>query len=187
MESVPRHQCLIYAGSPSQHLPALAAIIQEKLKANYRCFYMNSPAMVAGIRSYLSAGGLDVAHEIAKASLVLSSDREHLVDGRFDPERMLHLLKDNVVQALNEGYEGLWASGDMSWEFGPDQYFGKLLEYELGLEKLFKSHPALCGVCQYHSDTLPPEAVSHGLVLHRRPFVNEILSRINRDYFPPDA
>jgi hypothetical protein len=66
MESIPRHQCLIYDGAPSQLLPELAAVTQKMLLQHYRCLYLNSQPMVAGMRSYLAATGVDVAHETTK-------------------------------------------------------------------------------------------------------------------------
>ena len=118
MDPASRHQCLIYEGAPSRQLPAVAAATLDKLQQNYRCLYLNSPPMVAGMRSYLAAAGVDVAHEVGKASLVLSSGREHLVGGHFDVERMMHTLEDALHQALADGYRGLWATGDMTWEMG---------------------------------------------------------------------
>jgi hypothetical protein len=41
MEETPRHQCLIYDGSPAKMLPALAAHIKQKLDENIRCLYLN--------------------------------------------------------------------------------------------------------------------------------------------------
>jgi hypothetical protein len=32
---------------------------------------------------------------------------------------MMAKLEDAVTQALADGYKGLWATGDMGWEFGP--------------------------------------------------------------------
>src|SRR5580658_10306380 len=121
MEQTPRHQCLIYDGSPAKMLPAIAAIIKQRLSENQRCFYLNSPAMVAGLRSYLFAAGVDVAHEIEKKSLVLSSGQNHLRNGRFEVDQMLGMLEESLDQALADGYAGLWASGDMSWEMGRDK------------------------------------------------------------------
>ena len=62
-----RHQCLIYSGSPARHLPAMAALMRRKLEERHRCLYLDSPPMVAGIRSYLSAA-VDVARERAALS-----------------------------------------------------------------------------------------------------------------------
>ncbi len=187
MEPHSRHQCLIYEGSPAIHLPALAAIVRKKLSENYRCLYLNSPPMVAGIGSYLAAIGVDVAHEMAKTSLVLTSHLGHLVNGHFDVDRMMHSLEDAVRQALGDGYRGLWATGDMGWEFGQKKDFGKLLEYEVRLEEYFNKQPHLCGICQYHADTLPHEVVQQGRLTHQSLFVNETLSRLNPHYAPPHS
>ena len=182
MGQTARHQCLIYDGSPASQLPALAASIRQKLSENYRCLYLNSPPMVAGLRSYLFAKGVDVPQEVLKGSLILSSGDGHLLNGSFDIDRMLGFLSDAASKALVEGYHGLWATGDMSWEFGPKKDFSKLLEYEWGLEELFERHQTLSGVCQYHTDTLPREIVRNGLLTHRGIFVNETLSRLNSHY-----
>ncbi len=179
MSEMSRHQCLVYEGSPSGHLPALVAAIRDKLKDNYRCLYLNSPPMVAGVRSYLFAGGIDVPKEIMKGSLVLSSEQGHLKNGRFDIDRMLEMLSVAVNQAMNEGYDGLLGTGDMSWEFGPEKDFSKLVEYERRLEELFEKHPTLFGICQYHTDTLTRETVQAGILSHKTIFLNETLSRLN--------
>lgn len=186
MEPLPRHQCMIYDGSPSKRLPSIATIILAKLGANYRCLYLNSPPMVAGVRSYLAAAGVDVAEEVRRGSLVLSSDQGHLVKGSFDVRSMLGILEQAVRRALSEGYRGLFATGDMTWEFGPERNFEKLLEYEQGLEEAFERYPHLSGVCMYHQDTLPADAVRAGLYAHRGLFINETLSRINPHYASAD-
>ncbi len=177
-----RHQCMIYDGPPSRMLPALVAMIRHKLAARVRCMHFNSPAMVAGLRSALYAAGLDVERETAQGSLVLSADSSHLVDGRFDVERMIDTLDVAVKTALADGYAGLFATGDMSWEFGSEQELSKLLQYEWRLEQLFRKHAALSGICQYHCNLLPREAVREGLVSHASLFINETISRLNPHY-----
>jgi hypothetical protein len=182
MESVSRHQCLIYEGSPLQQLPALAAVIQQKLRENFRCLYLNSPSMVAGMRSCLETLKVDVANEVTKTRLVLSPDPVTSADGGFDVDLMIRNLGDAVEQSLKDGYAGLFATGDMTWEFGAKENFTKLLEYEWKLEKMFHKQPHLCGICQYHQDTLPREVMRQGLLSHRAVFVNETLARVNEYY-----
>ncbi|GAC1665671.1 MAG: hypothetical protein NVS9B9_26740 [Ktedonobacteraceae bacterium] len=114
--------------------------------------------------------------------LVLSADNTHLVDGRFNIDRMLGMLEEALDQALNDGYQGLLATGDMSREFGPERDFSKLLDYEWRLEEFLRAHPALCGICQYHADTLPGEVLRHGLLTHPSLYINETLSRLNPHY-----
>jgi MEDS: MEthanogen/methylotroph, DcmR Sensory domain len=182
MGQISRHQCLIYEGSPARHIPALVSVIQQKLKENNRCLYLNSPPMVAGLRSYLFAAGVDVPKEVMKGRLVLSSDNTHLENGTFDVDRMLKMLSAAVIQARDEGYQGLWATGDMSWEFGSEKNLPKLLEYEWRLEELFHTLPTLAGICQYQRDTLPAEIVRQGLASHHSIFISDTLSRLNPHY-----
>lgn len=100
---------------------------------------------------------------------------------------MMHTLRDAVHQALHDGFHGLWATGDMSWEFGPKRDFSKLMEYECRLEEFIRQQPALSGICLYHADTLPREAMLDGLSTHSSLFLNETLSRMNPHYVPPGS
>lgn len=169
-------------------MAGLAALIVERLEENWRCLFLNSPPMVAGMRSYLAAAGLDVSEAVRKGELVLSSDQAHLVNGYFDPVLMLDLLKQTVREALRDGYQGLWATGDMTWELGNNRKnFSKLLEYEIGLEKLFQTLPALNGICQYHADTLPVDVVEKALYTHRAVYISQTLSLINPYHIVPEA
>ena len=177
-----RHQCFVYEGTPSQSLPGLAASIRQHLDEQYRCLYLHSPAMVDEMRSLLLAGGTDVTQLIMQGQLVLSSGRDHLLNGRFDINRMLTMLENGVKAALTDRYRGFFATGDMSWEFGPERDFATLVEYEWQLEELFRRQPALSGICQYHTDTLPPEVLRKGLVTHPSLYLNATLSRLNPYY-----
>jgi MEDS: MEthanogen/methylotroph, DcmR Sensory domain len=187
MEPASRHQCLIYGGAPSRHLSALTVTLRAKLLRNYRCLYLNSPPMVAGMRSYLAAAGVDVVAELARGSLVLSAEQGHLVNMQFDVGRMLRTLGDALQQALDDGYAGLWATGDMTWEMGPRRDFSRLLDYEWRLEEFLREHPQMSGICQYHAETLPREVLRHGLLAHRSLFVNETLSLMNPHYLRQEA
>jgi hypothetical protein len=125
---------------------------------------------------------MDVVGEVAKARLVLSSEPAGTEDGGFNIELMLHKLEDALDQALNDGYKGLWVTGDMTWEFGSEKNLPKLMEYEWQLEQLFHQRRELHGICQYHQDTLPREVTRQGLLTHRTIFINQTLSRINPHY-----
>jgi hypothetical protein len=107
MEEMPRHQCLIYDGSPAKVLSAMAANIKQKLNQNIRCLYLNSPTMNVGLRSYLFAIGVNVADEVATGRLILSSDQSQIKNGQFDVDQMLQRLEEAVSHALSDGYKGL--------------------------------------------------------------------------------
>lgn len=181
-----RHQCLIYEGAPSRQLPALAAVMRNRLFDDYRCLYLNSPTMVAGMKSALAAIGVDVHGESGKGSLLLSSSREHLDNGKFNIDRIMGTLAGALQLALDEGYRGLFASGDMTWEMGSDCCYAKVVEYERRLDSFFLGHPELCGICQYHADTVPHETVRQALAVHPSIFVGEAVAFPN-PYFVPAA
>ncbi len=173
---------MVYDGPPSLYLPEITRAMVERLQANYRCLYLNSPSMVAELRSSLAASGVDVVHEIDRGALILSSEQEHLVDGEFDVEQMLSKLANALEEAQAGGFAGLWASGDMLWEFGSERNLSKLLAYEVGLEELLERKPGLCGICQYHRATLPATAVQVALYTHQAVYVNQTLSLVNPHY-----
>jgi hypothetical protein len=128
---------------------------------------------------------LDVDEEIKQGSLLLSSDQSHLANGQFDGEAMLRGLEETLRQSLASGYKGLWATGDMAWEFGPSKDFSQLLDYEWRLEQFFQKNPELVGVCQYHADTMPAEAMRQGLLAHPAVFINESVALLNPHYVQP--
>lgn len=157
-------------------------VIVRNLKTKHRCLYLNSPPMIPGMRSYLAAAGVDVARAVGTGALTLSSEQNHLVAGRFVPERLLATLEEAANQALSDGYNGLFATGDMAWELGAEQDFSNLIEYEWGLEELFRRCPTLSGICQYHVGTLPVPAVRDAWFAHQVVFVNQTLSFLNPSY-----
>jgi signal transduction histidine kinase len=183
---VSRHKCLIYDGHASEQLPVVIPLLKEGLARNYRCLYLGAPDSVRMAHKSLLANGVNVDAEMMRGTLILSSDRSHLVGGRFDPRAMVDSLVDAIDAAVAEGYKGLCATGDMRWELGDDERsFDKLLEYEALLEQIFREKP-LMGVCQYHRDVLPPHAIRDALMTHRSAYVGDSLTRDNLFYMPPE-
>ena len=181
-----RHQCLMYEGPPSEQLPALGAVISRKLKENYRCLYMHAKPIVDEMQSHLSAKGLDVAYETDKTNLVFLSEQRHFgSDGRFNIERMLCSVEGALNEALNDGYQGLWVTGDMAWEIGPERDFSGLLEYEWRIEELFRARPEISAICQYHSSTLPRAILRQSLLCHSTIFLSETGSLANPYFLHP--
>lgn len=184
MHSTP-HECLIYEGSAPQQFRTLAPILDRKLKANYRCLYWASPSTVSEFKSFLVAQGIDAEGGTARGNLLLSSAQDHLLAGeRFDVENMIQLFEKMLAQALSDGYQGLWGTGDLAWEFGPHQDFSKLVEYEAQLENFLRQNENVEGVCQYHAGVLPRDVVRKGLIVHPRLLVDESSSILNSWYTP---
>lgn len=156
--------------------------MSERLAANVRCLYLNSAPLVAEMRLCLAAAGVDVIGAEANGSLILSSERPQLIHGTFDGRAMLASLEVELMRALKDGYAGLWATGDLTWQLGPDLDVVKLIEYERKLDAFLSTHIEIAGVCQYHTDSLPSGAEKLGLLMHPGIFVDETHSKTNGDY-----
>jgi signal transduction histidine kinase len=137
------------------------------------------------VGSALTERDVDVRRELQRGALILSSERDHLGDGSFHPQAMVDNLSKLADASLQEGFQGLCATGDMKWELGSDRNFGHLLEYEALLEQLLRSKP-IRGICQYHRDVLPAQAVHDALVTHQSAYIGTELNRDNLYYIPPE-
>jgi signal transduction histidine kinase len=182
---VSRHKCLIYDGDPSQQLPVVIPLLLDGLKDNWRCLFLGDPDTIRMIDSALSAKDVDTKREQARGALILSADRSHLDGGGFDPQTMIDGLCTMIDEAVEGGFKGLCATGDMKWELGDDSNFDRLLEYEALLERVFQSKP-LRGICQYRRDVIPAPAVREALLTHRSTFIGHVLNRDNLFYIPPE-
>lgn len=180
-----RHKCLIYDGNPSEQLPVIIPLLINGLRENRRCIYLGNPDMVEMVHSGLSARGVDIARETLRGALILSSERSHLKDGRFDPHEMVAMLQKMIEDAVQDGFQGLCATGDIKWELGHEKNFERLLEYEALLERVFREKP-LQGICQYHRDTVPAHAIRDALLTHRSTIIGDALNRDNFFYIPPE-
>jgi signal transduction histidine kinase len=180
-----RHKCLIYDGDPTEQLPVVVPLLKDGLRGNWRCLYLGSPEAVQMVDTALSAEGIDTVSEAKRSALVLSSDRSHLIDGRFDPDTMIDGLSTAIDEAVHEGFKGLCATGDMRWELGADENFDHLLYYEARLEQLFREKP-LRGICQYHREMVPAQAIRDALVAHQAAYLGDVLNHENLYYIPPE-
>jgi signal transduction histidine kinase len=181
---VSRHKCLIYDGDPSEQLPVIVPLLLDGLRRNERCLYLGSPAMVGMIEAALASSGVDVAREVERGALILSSDRPP-ADGQFDPAAMVGMLESMVDDAVRDGFAGLCATGDMRWELGGDANFERLTEYEALLEQVFPRKP-LRGICQYHRGTVPEAALQTALMAHQSLYVQHDAAHENLFYVPPE-
>ena len=154
--------------------------MRDKLRQNFRCMFLDSAPMVIGMRLSLATAGVDVMSEMASGRLMLTSERNYLIRGRrFDAHRMMQGLAAALQEALNSGFEGLWATGNIGWELGPARDFSQLLEYEWQLEDFVREHPQFGGICQYHRDTLPRDAMIDCVLSHSTVFVDQTRMLMN--------
>ena len=160
------HICALYDTEDEQVIVA-AEYLADGLRTGQRAFYVaQSRTALTRFRAALTQLGVQVIRAESRRALVLRTHAEaHLVDGRFDSERMLRLLNEAVEDALRDGFVGLRTCGDMSWLLTDPPGAEKLVEYEAMLNDFFTGAPG-CGMCQYHRGRLAAHLLDHAVATH---------------------
>lgn len=182
-----RHMCMIYSGRPASLLARIIPLIIERIEKNDRVLIFANPGMVATAKRSLVFAGLDLEEEVAKGSVSFTSERPLNKANGFDPSRLIKHLSSAVDNAVRDGYNGLWVSGDMTWVFGEERNLKRLLDYEWELEKLLQRKPALSGVFQYHQNTLPLHVLGDALLTQPATYLNHTLHRVNPFFIPSES
>lgn len=159
------HICTLYA-SPEEQLKAAVEYIKAGLGRGERCLYICGEHTPTELRAALRAAGVAVKAEEARGALLLVTKLDgHLKGGHFGAEKMISLLRQAVQDALDAGFAGLCAAGDMGWVMDGAPGTEELAEYESRLNEFFANNKAL-GLCQYNRTTLPHEFLDHCIATH---------------------
>jgi hypothetical protein len=160
------HVCTLYSTRDEQ-LTAATEYIRGGLSRGERCLYVCCEHTPDEFRDGLRAAGIDVDAEEARGALLLITKHEgHLKGGCFDPDKMIHMLHGAVKDALDAGFQGLCAAGDMSWLLDEADGSERIAEYEARLNAFYPSSRAL-GLCLYNRNRLPSATLDHSLATHR--------------------
>ena len=159
------HICTLYT-SPEEQLKAAVEYIRAGLARGERCLYVCGEHSPQELRAALQASGLDVAAEERRGALELVTKfGAHLKDGYFAADKMIGMLHQAVKDALDAGFAGLCAAGDMRWVLDQAPGTEELAEYESRLNEFYKNNRAL-GLCQYSRNSLPAEFLDHCIATH---------------------
>jgi hypothetical protein len=158
------HVCMVFM-TPEVQLAAAIDYIKQGLARKERCLYVVGEHDLDTFRGALRASGIAVEDEEARGALVLITKNEgHLASGTFDPNSMIAMLEDAVRSALDAGFAGLCAAGDMTWLLDEAPGSERIAEYEARLTPFYRSHRAL-GLCLYRRN-MPKILLDHCLATH---------------------
>jgi hypothetical protein len=159
------HVCTLYSNRDEQ-LSAAIEYLRGGLSRGERCLYVCCEHTPDEFRDGLRAAGIGVDVEESRGALILITKHEgHLNGGSFDPDKMIHMLHQAVKDALDAGFAGLCAAGDMSWLLDQADGSERIAEYEARLNAFYPSSRAL-GLCLYNRNKLPVATLDHGLATH---------------------
>ena len=144
-----------------------AVYLADGLRRGERVLYVGeNDAALRRFRDVLNGEGFDCASLVSRGALLeMTHPEAHLIDGRFDCERMLTMLNEAVERALNDGFAGLRTCGDMSWLLADVPGREQVREYEALLNQFFSSVRA-SGMCQYPRHLLASYQLDMALTTH---------------------
>jgi signal transduction histidine kinase len=109
---------------------------------------------------------VEVAQYLQRGQLtVLSSDNAYMPAGRFEPERMIALLRSETERAVEERYKALRVTGEMSWALKGLPGSERIVEYEAKLNTFFPGSQCLA-ICQYDRRRFDPRVLLEVLETH---------------------
>jgi hypothetical protein len=160
-----QHLCLLYEHVDEQ-LAISVTYLTEGLRRGERCLFASDPATFTALRGAIASGGIDVDAQIRHgALLLLTKEQAHLRGGGFDLESMLGLLQQAVRDAVDAGYRGLRAAGDMSWILDNAPGTDQVVAYEAMMNEFYPTVPAL-GLCLYDRRRRAPTTLEGALRTH---------------------
>lgn len=159
------HLCLLYDDRTEQ-MEVVIPFLKDGLAAGERCCYIADDQTVEELARALDAAGVDVTRECNRGALrLLTKHDTYLRTGTFDPHAMREYLEMQVEQSLADGFVGLRITGEATWALGEDGGCNRLIEYEVLLNGVFPTRPAV-GLCQYNRRRFPPEILRDVLRTH---------------------
>jgi hypothetical protein len=159
------HICTLYT-SPEEQLKAAVEYLAAGLARGERCLYVCGEHSPEELRKALQSAGVAVKAQEDRGALILVTKADaHLKGGRFSADKMISLLHQAVKDALDAGFAGLCAAGDMSWVRDGAPGSEELAQYESRLNDFYRNSRAL-GLCQYSRNSLPHEFLDHCIATH---------------------
>jgi len=140
------HICAFF-DSRDQEYAVLGSYYREGLASNEKALHIVAPEVRSEHRERLGAMGIDVACCEGKGQLqVVTPAETYLVDGKFDPDKMLVNVEKILEEARAQGYRRTRIMGNMSWALQGAPGSERLIEYETRVNEVLSrmGQPAIC-------------------------------------------
>lgn len=159
------HICQIFSDDDERQ-EALLAFILSGLRGDERTACFSEKATSEAIEEFLDNYGISLSQATQSGALTLSGTRDvYFAGGRFDPQRMLGLLKQFHASAAAGGYKAARVIGEMTPEVQHLPGGSQLLEYEARVSLLLREYP-VTAVCQYDARSFDGATIMDILKVH---------------------
>lgn len=178
------HICQIFTDEDERN-DSLLKFLLSGLQARERTACFSEKADENSLERFLAQNDLSLDELRREGAFTLSGTRDiYFKDQRFDPERMLALLKDFHREAIAAGYAASRVIGEMLPEIQNITGGERLLEYESRVSLLLRDVP-VTSVCQYDARAFDGATIMDILKVHPHMVVRGAVIN-NPFYIPPE-
>lgn len=178
------HICQIFADD-EERSDSLMKFLLSGLQSNERAACFSEKVDELALGALFTRKGLSFEDLNRQGAVTLSGCRDvYFKDNRFDPDRMLDLLKEFYRESMASGYSAARVIGEMLPEVQQIPGGERLLEYESRVSLLLEEVP-VTSVCQYDAHAFDGAAIMDILKVHPHMIVRGAVIR-NPFYMPPE-
>jgi len=182
---VPHDHIGLFYESPEEQFAAAVPYFRLGMERGEQCLYIAHENTVDTVLDALRTDGVDVDAALKSGALTVTTERNaYLKQGHFDPDWMIGYLKKATESAKAAGFQGLRATGEMTWALDESPGAERLMEYEAKLNRLIPASP-FSGMCQYNRRRFSPEALLDAIRTHPRVILSGTVCD-NAYYVPTD-
>ena len=179
------HLVLLYEET-EEMISIISKYIINSLQKNEKCIYVDSDEEKSLILEKISQKINSEDYLLNGQLVFLDKSNAYSEGGEFNPSKMIGLLKKMSLEAINDGYDGISITGELSWVLKYGDGIDRIIEYEWKLnEEIFGRFP-ISAICRYNMNQFNDETLINVIQLH--PFII-YKNRINENpfYLPYEA
>lgn len=178
------HVCQIYSDDEERQESVLKFLLSG-LKGSERTCCFSDKVKEEALREYFEVSGISYDEATRTGACTLGATREvYFEGGRFDPQRMVDLLKQYHLESVSKGFCAARVIGEMNPEVQHLPGGSGLLEYEARVSLLLEEHP-VTAVCQYSARDFSGAVIMDILKVH--PYMVVRGSIIHNPFYIPAA
>jgi hypothetical protein len=159
------HICQIFNDDNERH-GALVNYIISGLQTGENTACFSEKESETTLSEFFKNHGIDYKEVEGSGKFSLSKTGEvYFEEGKFEPDRMLNLLKDFYENSLKQNRSGARVIGEMTSDIEHIPGGSRLLEYESKVSLLLKKYP-INSVCQYDARSFDGATIMDILKVH---------------------
>jgi putative nucleotidyltransferase with HDIG domain len=161
------HMVFLYDDKEStMNIAVIATYIISRINKNEKCFYIYGEIDIELILERLRVS-IDIDKYIKKGQLsILNKNDAYSKEGKFIPKKMIALIKELALEAIEEGYNAFAITGEISWVLDYDDGFERIMNYEYLLnEQIFGAYP-VSAICRYNINKFSSNMIKNIIEVH---------------------